>query len=122
MSNPFCHVELSTDAPSKAKEFYAKIFNWKFEDSPSPVPGGIYTHIKVGEGTGGGLMKKAMADAPNAWLAYVLVDDIDKTLKKATGLGARILLDKMVVPAQGAFAIFLDPTGAALGIWELAKK
>src|SRR5262245_54890011 len=59
MGNPFCHVELSTDAPAKAREFYGKLFQWKFEDAPSPVPGGTYTHIRVGDGTGGGLMKKA---------------------------------------------------------------
>src|ERR1700687_1738931 len=98
MANPFCHVELSTDKPARAKEFYAKIFNWKFEDSPSPVPGGTYTHIKVGEGTGGGLMMKAMPEAPNGWLPYVLVDNVETTMKKAREFGAKILLEKMVVP------------------------
>src|SRR5262249_15080596 len=83
MGNPFCHVELSTDQPGKAREFYARLFSWKYEDAPSQVPGGTYTHIKVGERTGGGLMQKAMAQAPNAWLPYVLVDNVDKTIAKA---------------------------------------
>ena len=121
MANPFCHVELSTDDPKKAREFYGRLFDWKFEDSPSPVPGGVYTHIKVGEGTGGGMMQKAMAAAPNAWLAYVLVPSVDETMTKAKGLGAKVLLEKVVVPNMGAFAIFVDPTGAALGVWEVSK-
>ena len=121
MANPFCHVELSTDNPGKAKEFYSKVFNWKFEDSPSPVPGGVYTHIKVGEGTGGGMMKKVMAEAPNGWLAYVLVDDVDATLKTAKELGAKVIVDKMVVPG-GTFAVLVDPTGATFGLWQLQKK
>lgn len=122
MSNPFCHVELQTEYTSKAKEFYGALFDWKFEDSPSPVPGGIYTHIKVGEGTGGGLMKKAMPEAPTAWLPYVLVDDVEAILKKARGLGANVVVERVPVPDMGAFAVFIDPSGAALGIWEAAKK
>jgi uncharacterized protein len=122
MSNPFCHVELHTDTPSAAKEFYGALFKWKYEDSPSPVPGGVYTHIKVGEGTGGGLMKKAMPEAPTAWLPYVLVDNVSDTLKKARELGAKVIVDKVSVPEMGAFAVFVDPLGAALGIWEVAKK
>jgi uncharacterized protein len=121
MANPFVHVELSTDDTGKARDFYGKVFDWKFEDAPSPVPGGTYTHIRVGEGTGGGLMKKPMAEAPNMWLPYVLVPNLDATLAKVRALGAKVVVDKMVVPDQGAFAVFLDPTGAAIGVWQAAK-
>jgi uncharacterized protein len=122
MSNPFCHVELHTETPSASKEFYAALFRWGYEDTKSPVPGGIYTHIKVGEGTGGGLMKKAMPEAPNAWLPYVLVDSVDETLAKARSLGAKIVVEKVTVPDMGGFAVFIDPAGAALGIWEAVRK
>src|SRR5262249_37579222 len=118
----FCHIELGTDNPSKAKEFYGKVFSWKFEDMPSPAGGGTYTMIKPGEGPGGGLMQKACADAPNAWLAYVLVDSVEKTLQKARDAGAKVLMEKTAIPNMGSFAIFADPTGAPLGIWESAKK
>jgi predicted enzyme related to lactoylglutathione lyase len=53
MSDPFVHVELHTQDPDKAKKFYRELFDWKFED----VPDMDYTIIKVGEGTGGGMMK-----------------------------------------------------------------
>lgn len=122
MANPFCHVELATDQPGKAREFYAKLFSWKFEESPSPVAGGVYTHIHVGDGTGGGMMKKAMQEAPTAWLPYVLVDSVEATIEKARSLGATIVLEKMTIPEQGAFGILVDPTGATLGVWELVRK
>src|SRR5687768_16845321 len=112
--NPFCHVELHAESASDAKQFNGKLFDWKFEDSKSPVAGGVYTHIKVGEGTGGGMMKKAMPGAPTAWLPYVLVADIDATLKTARDLGAKVVVEKVTVPEQGAFAVFVDPSGAAL--------
>ena len=118
MNNSFVHVELATDNPGKSKEFYSQLFDWKFEDSPSPVPGGVYTHIKVPEGVGGGLMKKPMFEAPTMWLPYVLVKSVDETIKKAKQLGAKVIVEKMPIPNMGAFGIFVDPSGAALGVWE----
>ena len=83
MANPFVHVELNTPDPVKAKSFYAELFDWQLEDVPNPaVPTGTYTMIKVGEGTGGGIMKN-IPDGPSGWLAYVEVDDIRGATKKA---------------------------------------
>ena len=53
MANPFVHVELNTTDVPKAKAFYGNLFGWKLEDLP--MPGGTYTMIRVGEGTGGGI-------------------------------------------------------------------
>jgi predicted enzyme related to lactoylglutathione lyase len=122
MANPFCHVELTTDDPKKSRDFYGKVFDWKFEETPSPVPGGLYTHIKVGDGTGGGLMKNPMPEAGNHWMPYVLVDDVDATIGRARKLGAKVIVEKITVPGMGAFAVFVDPSGAALGVWQVAKS
>jgi len=50
--------------------------------------------IDVGEGTGGGMIKQLMPNAPSAWLAYVLVDDIQAATEKAKSLGAMLGLWK----------------------------
>src|ERR1700686_4748657 len=91
MANPFVHVELNTTDVNKAKTFYGALFNWTLEDVP--MPSGSYTLIKVGEGTGGGIMKHPVPGAPSAWLAYVLVDDVVFATQKAKSLGGRILRD-----------------------------
>jgi predicted enzyme related to lactoylglutathione lyase len=119
MPNPFCHVELNTTDVKKAKDFYAKLFDWKLEDMESP--GGGYTLIKVGEGTGGGMMKNPIPGAPSFWLAYVLVDDINAATKKAKSLGANVMRDVTEIPDVGSFSVLADPTGAHLALWE-AKR
>jgi len=53
MGNPFCHVELSTDNTRESQGILFQSLQLEVRDAPSPVPGGVYTHIKVGEGTGG---------------------------------------------------------------------
>ena len=116
MANPFVHVELNTTDVSKAKTFYGSLFNWNLEDVP--MPGGSYTMIKVGEGTGGGIMKHPVPGAPSAWLAYVLVDDIAAATKKAKSLGANVMKDVTEVMGMGSLSIVIDPTGAALGLWQ----
>jgi uncharacterized protein len=121
MANPFVHVELNTTDPEKAKGFYGRLFDWKLEDMEMG-PGMTYTMISPGQGTGGGLMKQMMPGAPSAWLAYVDVDDVKAATAKAKSLGARVMKDVTEVPGMGWFSIITDPTGAALGIWQTAKK
>lgn len=120
MANPFVHVELNTTDVTKAKDFYGKLFDWKLEDVP--MPAGAYTMIKVGEGTGGGMMQQMQPGAPSSWLAYVEVDDIKASTAKAKSLGADIMIDVTEVADMGWLSIFTDPTGAALGLWQTKKK
>jgi predicted enzyme related to lactoylglutathione lyase len=117
MANPFVHVELNTTDVEKAKDFYSKLFDWTLEDVDMG-PSGTYSIIKVGEGTGGGMLKNPMPGVPSFWLAYVLVDEIGAATKKAASLGAKIVKDSVEVPNMGWFSIIEDPTGAALALWQ----
>lgn len=114
MANPFVHIELETKDVEKSKKFYGSLFDWKLEE----MPGMDYTMILVGEGTGGGIMKKPLPDIPDNWLPYVLVDDIAASTKKAQTLGATIAKDVTEVSGFGWFSVIIDPTGAALGLWQ----
>jgi predicted enzyme related to lactoylglutathione lyase len=119
MANPFVHVELNTTDVGKAKTFYGKLFDWKLEDIP--MGSDTYTLIKVGSGTGGGLMKHPMPGAPSMWLSYVEVDDIKASTAKAKSLGANVVKDVTEVMGMGWLSIIIDPTGAALGLWQTKK-
>jgi len=121
MANPFVHVELATTDLDKSKSFYQSLFSWQLQDMD--MGGGMsYTMINVGEGTGGGMMKHPVPGAPSAWLAYALVDDVRAATDKAKSLGAKIMRDVTEVPNAGSFSIIIDPTGAALGLWQPNAK
>jgi hypothetical protein len=121
MANPFVHVELETSDPAKAKSFYTRLFDWQLDDMPMS-DGSTYSIIKVGEGTGGGMMKSPLPGNQSMWLAYVLVDDVRKATEKARSLGATVCKDVTEVPGMGWFSIFNDPTGAMLALWQPQKK
>ncbi|MBI5740604.1 MAG: VOC family protein [Nitrospirae bacterium] len=114
MANPFVHVELQTGDPEISKKFYSGMFDWTLEE----IPGMDYTIIKVGDGTGGGIMKKPVADMPDIWLPYILVDDVAASTKKALTLGATICKDVTEVPDMGWFSVITDPAGATFGLWQ----
>src|SRR5208283_1132792 len=97
MANPFVHIELQTQNLEKSRKFYAGMFDWKLEE----IQGMDYTMINVGEGTGGGMMKKPVPDMPDNWLPYILVDDVDASTKKAQTLGGKICKDVTEIPDMG---------------------
>ena len=116
MANPFVHVELQTNDPGSARKFYTSLFGWKLQDVP--MPGGTYTMIDVGGGTGGGMMSNPVPGAPSHWLSYVGVDDIGASTKKAKDLGAMVLMDVTEVGEFGWMSVITDPTGAILAMWK----
>ena len=120
MANPFVHVELMTTDVGRAKEFFGKLLNWKLEDTTA-AGDMAYTMIKVGEGTGGGIMKNPMPNAGSMWVAYVEVDDVKGATAKAKSLGGKVMKDVTDIKGMGSFSIITDPTGAMLGLWETKK-
>jgi predicted enzyme related to lactoylglutathione lyase len=119
MANPFVHIELMSTDVRKAKDFYGKLFDWELEDMP--MPDMTYTMIRVGEGTGGGMMKNPMPNGPSMWVPYVDVDDLAAATAKAKSLGATVHKENVDVMDYGAFSIISDPTGALLGLWYQKK-
>jgi len=61
MGNPFVHVELMSTDMQKSKDFYTRLPKWELEDVPMKEM--TYTMIKVGEGTGGGMLKNPIPGA-----------------------------------------------------------
>jgi len=122
MANPFVHIELHTDDVAAAKKFYSTLFGWQLQDVPMPGEHGSYTLINVGEGTGGGMMKKQDANIPPHWLAYVGVDDIEASTKRAQDLGGKVCVGATKVGDFGWMSVIQDPTGAYFAMWKPAQK
>jgi hypothetical protein len=117
MSNRFAHVELSTGNVAAAKEFYTQLFDWAFEEVPFGA--GTYTMIGSGGQGVGGMQAATFGDGEvrPAWLPYVEVADVAWTIEKARAAGATIVVEPLAIGANGTIGVFVDPTGAALGVW-----
>jgi predicted enzyme related to lactoylglutathione lyase len=117
----FCWFELGTSDQSAAKEFYTKLFGWRFSDSPLPPEmGGVYTMFLNGDKEVGACYQlgSQQPGVPPHWMPYVAVDSADETAAKVAELGGELLFPAFDVMDFGRMAAFKDPTGAALSIWE----
>ena len=121
MANPFVHVELTTQDLPKAKQFYSALFGRQLQDMPM-ADGKSYTMINVGDGTGGGMMAAPDPGIPPHWLPYVAVEDLAASTARARELGATMIMENIPVADYGRFAIFKDPTGAVIAMWQSNAK
>ena len=117
----FCWNELATADVAAAKDFYGKVFGWKFTEHK--MGDMTYTMIKIKDQEFGGIWAiPENQKMPPHWLSYILVDNIEQTVENARKNGAHII--RPVTPAgdMGRLAIFTDPTGAHIALWEPTKR
>jgi hypothetical protein len=119
MANGLCHFEFMSPNPGRSREFYSKIFSWKFNQAPEM---GGYTMIETGAQPGGGMMEKPKEAPHPALNVYFMVDDVDAALTKVRGAGGKVINEKTPIPDMGSWAMFLDPDGICVGIFEPMKK
>jgi len=109
--------ELMTRDVGRAMKFYADTLGWSYDTMPMP-DGGTYTLAMVeGEPVAGifDISDPDFKDVPEAWMAYIAVDDVDERVKKATKAGATVMKQAFDVPDVGRIVILTEPGGAAIG-------
>jgi uncharacterized protein len=117
----FSYVELSTTDPDAAKRFYGDLFAWQFDDA-DVGDGFMYTSCTLEGKNVCGLAAQQEQErnmgVPPHWNNYVTVEDADGTAAKAKELGANVVAEPFDVMTFGRMAVFMDPAGAALCIWQ----
>ena len=119
MANAFVHTELTTGNVDAAHRFYAQLFKWKMRNLGPDM--GHYVMIDYGDkNAGGGIQAPQMPGQPSSWMPYVEVKSVKESIAKASDLGAQIMVPYQAIGNMGAIGVFVDPQGAALGVWEKA--
>ena len=115
------HFDLPADDPKRAKMFYEKLFNWKFELVPEMQYYLIETTDLEGKnGVGGGMGKRG---SPEQRITnFIGVESVDDYIAKVETLGGKVIQPKMVVPRWGYLAVCLDTEGNTFGLWEENKE
>lgn len=109
--------ELTTHDDARARTFYAETLGWTFDPTPMP-DGGTYWTAKSGGQLAGGIFPldpAQCAGAPEGWLSYIAVDDVDARVEKALSHGAQLMRPVFDVPGVGRIALLREPGGAGIG-------
>ena len=113
MKSALVHWELMVRDVEQAKRFYGAIFGWTF----SPA-GPEYTMIDAGAAPGGGLMPRPPGVEMSAFNTYFAVEDVDATLHRVVETGGNVIVPRMEIPGVGWFAMFTDPEGIPIGVFQ----
>ena len=118
MGNPVVHFEIAGKDAESLSEFYSSLFDW---DAAGQIPGDVYGLEPAAENEVRGHILPTTDDMPvsNYVSIYVQVEDLQASLDKAESLGGKTCLPPKVIPGgNGAFAMFLDPSGNCIGLYK----
>jgi predicted enzyme related to lactoylglutathione lyase len=111
----FSWAELATSDAAAAKDFYAALFGWAFEDNPIP-DGSVYSMAQLDGAYVAAVF--AAEQRPPHWSCYVTVDSVDEVTSRAGGHGGSVVSEPFDVMDAGRMSVIADPTGAVLCLWE----
>jgi predicted enzyme related to lactoylglutathione lyase len=112
------HFDLPADDPERAKKFYEKLFDWKFEKVPMPEPYYLVEtkDLEGNPGIGGGMGKRGMPEQKIS--NYIGVPSVDEYIEKVKKLGGKIIMLRTAVSGWGYLAICVDTENNTFGLWE----
>jgi uncharacterized protein len=113
----FVHIEFASTDPERTRKFLEDVFEWKFESMPELA----YHTYSTPSGPGGGLMKP-MEGQPPGVLSYILSQDVEQDIRKIEGAGGFVLQPKHEIPGVGWFAVFREPTGITLALFQSMRN
>jgi predicted enzyme related to lactoylglutathione lyase len=113
----FVWHDLVTDDPSASRAFYGSLFGWTFDTGDGVDP--RYTIIKHNGVPIGGIVRSDPTPGTDfiaQWLAYVVVGDLDGSVRVFRQQGGRVIREPRKLHKQLRVAVVADPQGAPLGL------
>lgn len=112
-----CWVDLGSADIEASASFYADLFGWRHDPVGDPEQTGGYGMflLRGKEVAGVGPLQPGQ---PPSWTTYVCVDDVDATADLVRSNGGHLVAPAMDVMEAGRMAVFADPTGAVLALWQ----
>jgi predicted enzyme related to lactoylglutathione lyase len=105
----------SPDLPATTR-FYTELFGWQAEDMGEAM--GHYTMFRQDGQSVAAAAPLMSPQQPTAWSTYISTTNAEDTAKKVTEAGGQVIAPPMQVMEEGTMAVFMDPTGAAFGVWQ----
>jgi len=118
-SGTLCWNELASTDAVKAKEFYEKVFDWTFAQSPHAEGHTYFEILNEGEDQGGIMqMDETWGNIPTHWSAYFSVDDVKASAEKLESLGGKVIVPPFDTPV-GPISVVCDSQGAKFSLISL---
>ena len=118
MGAPVAYSEVSSPDSARAQRFYGELFGWQVATDPAMGGYGLVDTAAGETAIGGGIGPVEEGDSAGVRV-YVRVDDLEAALLRAEQLGGTRLVPPTDLPdGYGRFALFADPDGNTVGLWD----
>jgi predicted enzyme related to lactoylglutathione lyase len=113
-------IDLTVPNADAVRDFYAQVTGW----SVSPVPMGDYNdYCMVPQGgekpiTGICHARGENAGQPPVWMIYIMVADLDESVRRCLDLGGKIRAPERKMPGSGRYTVIEDPAGAVAALFQ----
>lgn len=109
-----CYVEIPAADVERSAQFYAAVFGWK---SRMRGDGQRAFDDTTGAVSGAWVPGRPPSREPGM-LTYVMVDDLDATLRKVAAAGGAVATPRTSLGSGDAFATIVDPAGNLVGLYQ----
>lgn len=98
------------------KRFYADTIGWTFDAVLMPDGRNYWRALQNGKPVAGIFPRDTpeFDGAPEGWMPYLAVDDVDARVEKAVKAGAKLMRPIFDIPDVGRIAILMEPGGAGV--------
>jgi uncharacterized protein len=110
-------IDLATQDAKASNDFYSKLFGWQIDVNPDPQYGS-YGRALLGGKDVAGISPAQSPDQPSAWSFYVGTEDAEQTARSVEAAGGKVIAAPFDVGDQGRMALFQDPVGAFISVWQ----
>ena len=110
-------AELVTPDIASAKQFYAALFGWSFQDFEQSQ--GSFTQASLGGQVVAGMFQRPLPQGKRpGWISFIATSDLDKTDDLAVHNGAKLLLAPHRLAELGREAVLTDPQGGVFAVLQ----
>jgi predicted enzyme related to lactoylglutathione lyase len=114
-----CWIDTNQPDPDAAAGFYGGLFGWELEDTMPAGSPGSYFMARLNGGDVAAISSQPEGAPPMVvWNTYVWVESADETAAKVREAGGKVLTEPFDIFEAGRMAVFADPEGAALSVWQ----
>jgi predicted enzyme related to lactoylglutathione lyase len=113
-----CWADTNQPDPEAAAAFYGDLFGWELEDAMPAGSPGSYFIARLRGGDVGAIGSQPQGPSAPAWNTYVWVEDAEETAAKVRAAGGSVLMEPEAMGDPGRAAVFADPEGAEIRVWE----
>jgi predicted enzyme related to lactoylglutathione lyase len=113
-------IDLTVSDADALRDFYADVTGW----TVTPLSMGDYNDYCVSPPgadkpvAGVCHARGENAKVPPVWIIYIMVADLDESVRRCLARGGKVRVAERVMPGSGRFCIIEDPAGAVAGLFQ----